>query len=188
MRALMLLALLLARSVSAMAMQVYEPLGHMAANVTTTPFGDASPADDELVCFDFIETVGITNATKWVVEITGGAGTAASMTLYSAGGASIIRSTGAQDWSTTGIKTVAGLSTFSTTFGTEYRACYCRDGTGGSLRSATSVTTTVVSGFHNALTTHMGTAANACTNGVAPSSTGALTAGSFNFPLWAFDT
>lgn len=165
---------------------LFEPFGAFPTqSLTTQGFGGS---DDVMLCYDFVEVQGITNSTHIIVNVSANAGTAASFTIYTAGGASILRTTGVQNWSTTGIKDVSGLSTFSTVQGTEYRACWCRDGTGGSLTAATAGTTSVNSAWANAVSTHMGTAANPCVNGAAPTSTGALTTADLQQILFELNT
>lgn len=156
------------------------PLGHFPTALSTAAFAGT---DDVMQCVDWIEKVGIDDATSIEIEVSGAAGTSSSLTIYSSGGAAVIATTGVQNWSSTGVKTITGLTAFDLVAGTQYRMCWCRDGTGGTLRSATNATLTVIGGWHNALATHMGTAANTCTTGSAPSSTGSLSSANSQIPL-----
>lgn len=140
---------------------------------------------NHLVCYDWTESEGITNATKIGWSMDSGASTACSVTIYDAGGANIVRTSGTKNCSSASAPISAtGLTAFSLTAGNQYRLCWCNNGTTGGLRSVSGWTSTtgLEVDLHNVFTTHIGRAANDCTAGAAPSSTGSLTADIFLRP------
>lgn len=184
--------LLLARGVAAQSVTYLDvPLGHFPTAVGTIAFAST---DDLPQCVDWVEKVGIDDATKIHVEVASAAGASSSLTIYrtdgacpedDGGGTCILATTGVKNWSTTGVKTDAsGLTAFDLVRAVEYRVCICRDGTGGTLRAATNVTLSIIGGWHNALATHMGTAANSCSTGAPPTDTGTLSAVNSQIPYF----
>lgn len=140
---------------------------------------------NRMYCHDFIPRSTVSAATKMAWSIGGvAASTACSVTLYNADGTTIIRTSGAKDCSTQDtIISATGLSAFTVTRGTTYRECWCNNGTSGQYRSALSGWTSFTGlefDLHNsANATRQGIAANACTAGAAPSTTGTVTGGAF---------
>jgi hypothetical protein len=75
---------------------------------------------------------------------------------------------------------MTGLGPFSLSAGTAYRLCICSSsGEGGykAARPSLAADATRVAAYLNTIVTHQGEAANVCTSGTPPATTGSLTAG-----------
>ncbi len=152
----------------------------------------ALPGANVLRCAAWVPPEGITNATSITWYLTGGLGGGGlcSVTIYNADGSAQIRTSGAQNCSTTGVVSAAGLSAFSLTAGTKVQLCICGNAAGGSYVGAQPGDSTSIEVLQNVVSPQMTSAANPCIAGVAPVSTGARsgTTGGFPIGLLATDT
>lgn len=131
-----------------------------------------SVTTNQVRCTNAVNNQATITATHIAFEITAlQAATHAGVAIYSASGSTKIADSGAQDSSTASVKT-ATVSSFTLVFGTEYRTCMTADGaTPPTFRTAN--TSNVL--LNNVTVSAQGTAANAGSAGVMPSTTGAIT-------------
>ncbi len=159
---------------------VYVPFGSFTES--TGVVAVASTAG-QMRCSDFVARRGISAATKMVVEVTTALDTGSSVHLYNADGSTLLATTGPQNWSSTGFKAVSGITAFNVAPATSYRLCWCAtSSTGGAFRGSVNVASSTVRSWQEAIAVHQGLAANGCTSGVAPSTTGSLST-TTNFAL-----
>lgn len=180
-RALLLLLLVATTVAGEGTSTTYEWLPARPTGGATT----AWPTANVLRCTAMTPQLSISNATQmaWFVSGGLGGGGLCSFTIYSADGSTQIVTSGAVDCSATGSVAVTGLSAFALTAGTKVQVCTCANANGGSYLSASSATA-IITTMQNALATPIGTqAANACTAGAAPSTTGALSPSAVNVPV-----
>ncbi len=134
---------------------------------------------------------GIDNATAIAFQVTGGlgGGSFCSVTIYTDDGTSTVATTGALSCATSGPKAATGLSAFTLTEGTKYQVCICASATGGSYLTGLPAGT-VLADLENVFAgVPLGSiAANTCTAGAAPASTGALSQGGVNPPIVLIET
>jgi hypothetical protein len=133
--------------------------------------GFLDQATNVLWCSDFEPIVGITSATK--MAWSAGSGANCSLAIYDAAGTTQIAVATGQVCNGGGT-TYTGITGFSLTAGTVYRLCWCFTlGANGFYTNPTGSET--MADVANAFVTHIGSAANSCTLGVPPATTGALT-------------
>lgn len=158
--------------------ELYLPSGgEHAYNSLTTATQSTSVTALEVQCFDFVPSVGITNATKMAFRT----GTTSSgsgnfgIGIYSADGSTQIAA-GSQTFNNNNqLRTITGLSAFTLNAGTMYRLCWCSDSTITTFNSLASVavppTPDLFSAYANAFAVHYGVASESCTSGAVPPST-----------------
>lgn len=157
-----------AQSTTRMYLPTYPDTG------TNTSFGGGNV----LVCFGETPTQGITNATQIGFFLTGGLGGGGlcSITLYNADGTTQLGTTGAVNCAASGGKTVGSITPFSVTKGTKIQLCTCASVGGGTYLGADPGASSGVQLLQNLSSVPTATtAANACTAGVPPATTGVLT-------------
>lgn len=180
---LLLLTATLARAEGTSTTHIWSPVRAIAGKST------AWPGTDVMRCVAWVPDVGITNATQigWFVTGGLGGGGLCSFTIYDASGTTLIATTGASDCSATGVNS-SGVSAFSLTAGIKYQVCTCANTNGGSYLGTNSISGGLTT-LQNQLSVPIGaTAATGCTNGVAPSSTGVLSAAAVNAPILIIST
>jgi hypothetical protein len=144
-----------------------------------------------LNCFAWTPTEGLTNATTMSFFLTGGAGgsTACSFAIYNADGSTRLGTTGSVNCGAGGAKVVTGITPFTLVQGTKYQVCNCVAVSGGTYAAAAAGPSTGIELLQNALSVKLAnSAANACTSGVAPATTGALSAVVSDAPIVLFAT
>lgn len=153
---------------------VWAPLGRLPVATTTASY--TSAAANEQRCWDWVAPYDASNLDTIAWRMGGAGSSSCSVTLFAAGGASIVRTTGAVSCALgERVNTVSG---FNVTGGTEYRLCVCdnaaNDGTyvTGNWSDANFGPLLAAAG----VTTKQGIAANPCISGAPQSTTGALTA------------
>ena len=132
------------------------------------------------ICARFVPPIGITNATKAVVNQTGISASTTGFAIYpdSDGAAPLVK------WQPTGcvfcsgVHPETGLPAFTLTAGTVYRLCACNVGdfgTGGSYEATNWTTSSGFAGQENAFVVSVGKATTACTGSpFVPPTTGAI--------------
>lgn len=176
MRSLFLVLVLSRIALAASATQVVVPawLGVKAAAM--------SSSTDELRCIRFIMPFSITGASHLNFNVTTGAGTCA-MGLFPDDNAGSVLLSNSQSCTATGVKVGTTSPTVNLDAGTTYRLCMCSSSTSTLVLAQESFASLKINLIANATTVKEGTAANACTTGALPPTTGALTAASFNLPF-----
>ncbi len=146
----------------------------------TSETGFTSGAALHLACGRFVAVSARTGATKLAVNIkTGyGGGVLGGWALYPDDDAlPPLASVGAVDVSLAGIKTATGLTPFSTSGGTTYRACFCATANSGTYFAPKWTATTGTAALMNAFSAVVGRASNDCdASANPPASTGAIAA------------
>jgi len=151
-----------------------------------TAVGAAATTFGEQQCHAWVPDLGITGGTTvaWYITTGFGVGKKCTVTVYTANGSAQIVTTGPQDCSTSGTVVVTGLGPFAWTAGTKLWVCLCGTA-GGSVLTTNTGPSLLLRDFRNALSVPLDAAsANDCTAGVAPASTGALTAASARLPFY----
>jgi hypothetical protein len=128
-----------------------------------------------LRCVDFVPPVGITDATTMFFRTGTGSGSGTmGLAYYTADGSTQIREATAAYTTSNENITASGLSAFTLTAGTTYRQCHCSSSGSGSYIDV-PISEPVGAAFANAVGAHWGTAANACSSGDPPATTGTIT-------------
>lgn len=138
-----------------------------------------SGSADQLRCAEFPSPFSITGATKITIGITNGVALAqCGAGIYSATGSIIA---GANAACTAAGPVTMTVSSFNLTAATSYRACWCASSTsvqGWSIEEFATAGMGMVN-ILNTGATSVGTAANACTVGALPATTGSISAATF---------
>jgi len=140
----------------------------------------AFAATGTLYCTRFHAEFSMPSITRFYVTVIGtsGSGTvgAALYTDDDSGSQTRLATTGGVSGASGGVIATTGITPFAMTKGTVYRICGCTTDTGAHLATVTAIAATGGLGsISNVVTAWVGTAANSCSSGVPPATTGAIT-------------
>jgi len=139
--------------------------------------GNGNVANNTLICWAWVPKVVATSFTKagWFSPSGCGGGSFAGVAIYDAAGSTRIMTTGAQNCNVTTAIAVTGIAAYSLTAATKYWVCYCASNGAGSYESV-PINSGRVGVLGNSFSVPvMAKAANACTAGAPPTTTGAFT-------------
>jgi hypothetical protein len=180
MRTLLLLLLFLAAPARA------QTTTHMLLPSYGAVSGQTRPGTaNQIVCATYVAPFSMTNATKLAQGITGGSSTCgAAIYPDSDSGTALASISGS--CASQGVFSATGLTAFSLSAGVAYRVCTCATATSGSYAAIIDNNTAGgrTADMLNTFGSRIGTAANNCSAGVPPSTTGVITpSNAFQPPL-----
>lgn len=134
-------------------------------------------AANTLFCWRPVASFAITNATKLGCPFaTGTGGSTGGCAIYADADAGARQATCSGSTASSGVLVCTGLSAFSLVEGTRYRVCICNTSTSTQYEAPGFTGAGQLGDLLTKLeATSVGTAANSCTTGAPPTTTGAIT-------------
>jgi hypothetical protein len=140
---------------------------------------------DAMYCYVASPVLSVSGATTIRASTTAGS-TTVGLAVYQDGDSGAVVAKGSVGHGSDGPVAITGLGPFTLTGGTSYRFCLCTRNAANYLTSYAN-NSPPYARWANAFATVVGTAANGCTTGVPPTTTGALTPQSIPIPIMAVE-